>query len=115
MAKKTKEYLLDLHDRLDDPEYAADYLNAVLTDPDQDGVEQRFLVALKDVAKAKGITNVATDADFFHLVAAARPKFAATHLAHFAHESNVLFEAPESQFFQTWGKSDRTVRAKWHY
>lgn len=63
MAKQTKEYLPDLHDRLNDPEYAADYLNAVLTDTDQDGVEQRFLIALKDVAKAKGITNVASEAD----------------------------------------------------
>ena len=63
MVKKAKEYLPDLHDRLNDPEYAADYLNAVLTDPDQDSVEKRFLVALKDIAQARGITQVASDAD----------------------------------------------------
>jgi hypothetical protein len=56
---------------------------------------------------------VTTDADFFHLVPGTSPKFSATHLAHFALENNVLFEAPESQFFQTWGKSDRTGRGKW--
>ena len=56
---------------------------------------------------------VETDADFFHLVVGDRPKFAATHLVHFAYDGNQLFDAPESQFFQIWGKSDLKGRAKW--
>lgn len=57
--------------------------------------------------------QVQTDADFFHLVPGARPRFAATHLVYFGYADEVLFEAPESQFFQTWGRSDRKGRAKW--
>ena len=57
--------------------------------------------------------DIQTDADFFHFVSGPEPKYAATHLAFFANGENVLFEAPESQFFQVWGRSDLKGRAKW--
>ena len=61
--------------------------------------------------------QIRTDADFFHFVPAsdstAESKFAATHLVHFSDGAKVLFDAPQSQFFQVWGKSDVKGRAKW--
>jgi hypothetical protein len=57
--------------------------------------------------------SVATDADFFHFVPGANPRYTATHLAYFAVGDRILFDAPESQFFQTWGRSDRVGSAKW--
>lgn len=58
----TKDYESDLLERLKDPGYAAEYLNAILTDPDRDDVEKRFLIALRHVAQAKGIADVAEQA-----------------------------------------------------
>jgi len=57
MRKLTKDYREELLERLEDQEYAAIYLNEALMDEDP----KVFLVALKDVADArgKGISNLA--------------------------------------------------------
>jgi probable addiction module antidote protein len=47
----------DIADYLDSDEVIAEYLNAVLEDPDPDV----FLAAVADVVKAKGMTQVAAD------------------------------------------------------
>jgi probable addiction module antidote protein len=55
-APLTKSYVESLHRRLaEDPEEAAAYLNAALEDGDQ----QVFLLALRDVAEARGIGKLA--------------------------------------------------------
>jgi len=48
----------DASDYLDDEETIAEYLRAALENPDPNA----FLVAVRDVAKARGITKVAEDA-----------------------------------------------------
>lgn len=48
----------DASDYLDNEETIAEYLAAALDNPDQDA----FLVAVRDVAKARGIANVAAEA-----------------------------------------------------
>lgn len=58
MPKKHRDYEIDLLERLKDPEYAAGYLNAVLEDSDQE-LQERFLLALRDVAKAHGMSQFA--------------------------------------------------------
>jgi probable addiction module antidote protein len=50
--------LFDASDYLDNEETIAEYLAAALEDPDPDA----FLVAVRDVAKARGITSVAAKA-----------------------------------------------------
>ncbi len=50
--------LFDASDYLDNEETIAEYLAAALEDPDPDA----FLVAVRDVAKARGIANVAAKA-----------------------------------------------------
>ena len=50
--------LFDASDYLDNEETIAEYLTAALENPDQDA----FLVAVRDVAKARGIANVAAKA-----------------------------------------------------
>lgn len=62
MPKRVRNYEENLSQRLKDPEYAAGYLNAVLEDKDSDQKE-RFLLALRDVAKAHGMTKLAGDAN----------------------------------------------------
>jgi hypothetical protein len=58
--------------------------------------------------------TIETDADIFFLNAKpGKPLFSATNLVKFVYERQVLFDTPESQFFQVWGKSDRKGRAKW--
>lgn len=47
--------LFDASDYLDNEEIIAEYLTAALEDPDLDA----FLVAIRDVAKARGIANIA--------------------------------------------------------
>ncbi len=47
---RLKDYRADLIERLKDPDYAADYLAQVLAQRDQ----AAFLIALKDVAEARG-------------------------------------------------------------
>lgn len=62
MPKRTRSYEEDLSKRLRDPKYAAGYLDAVLQDSEKDSKE-RFLLALRDVAKAYGMTKLAQDTD----------------------------------------------------
>ena len=58
MPRKAKKYEEGLLERLRDGEYAAEYLNGVLED-EGDDQQERFLLALRDVAKAYGMTNLA--------------------------------------------------------
>lgn len=62
MPRKTRQYEDDLLKRLKDHEYAVDYLNAVLEDEGKDQRE-RFLLALRDVAKAYGMSSLAEDTE----------------------------------------------------
>ncbi len=58
-TKPSTSYVESLHRRLaDDPEEAAAYLDAAL----EDGDRQVFLRALRDVAEARGITELAREA-----------------------------------------------------
>src|ERR1035441_6559352 len=58
MPKRTRSYETGLHERLQDPAYATEYLQAALED-DEEGADAVFLLALRDVARAKHMTNVA--------------------------------------------------------
>ena len=60
MPKRTKEYEESLMESLQNPEEAAAYLNAHL---DEEDSEEMFLLALRDVAKAHGFSEVAEQAD----------------------------------------------------
>ncbi len=62
MPRRAKKYEDDLLERLKDHEYAAEYLNAVLEDEGEDQ-QERFLLALRDVAKAYGMTSLAEDTE----------------------------------------------------
>jgi probable addiction module antidote protein len=62
MPRAAKKYEDDLLERLRDREYAAEYLNGVLEDEGADQ-QERFLLALRDVAKAYGMTNLAEDTE----------------------------------------------------
>ena len=62
MPHRTRKYEEDLLERLKDHEYAAEYLNAVLEDEGEDQ-QERFLLALRDVAKAYGMTSLAEDTE----------------------------------------------------
>lgn len=62
MPRRGRNYEEDLAKRLKDPKYAAGYLNAVL-EASEKGHRERFLLALRDVAKAHGMTKLAEDAD----------------------------------------------------
>lgn len=67
----------DASDYLDNEETIAEYLSAALEDPDQDA----FLTAVRDVAKARGIANVAAKAGlgresmYKTLKSGAKPRF----------------------------------------
>lgn len=54
MDKLTKSYRDDLLKDLQNPSEAAQYLNAAL----EDGSEEMFLMALRDVAEARGKVNL---------------------------------------------------------
>jgi probable addiction module antidote protein len=60
MPKRTKKYEESLMESLLNPEEAAAYLNAHL---DEEDSEEMFLLALRDVAKAHGFSEVAEQAD----------------------------------------------------
>jgi probable addiction module antidote protein len=62
MPKRTKKYEESLIESLKDPAEAAAYLNAHLEDNEKDS-EELFLLALRDVAIAHGVTKVAKKAD----------------------------------------------------
>lgn len=55
MKKATAKYAEGLKEALKSPDEAAAYLNAAL----EDGSQEAFLLALRDVAEARGISNVA--------------------------------------------------------
>lgn len=57
MKKITEKYENNLKADLLDPVEAAEYLNAAL----EDGSHEVFLMALKDVANAKGISEIARE------------------------------------------------------
>jgi len=57
MKKVTEKYENNLKEDLLDPVEAAEYLNAALEDCSQ----EVFLMALKDVANAKGISEIARE------------------------------------------------------
>lgn len=59
MSKPSRDYTLGLLEDLQDPEEAAAYLTAAL----EDGSQDVFLLALRDVAKARGMTQIAAEAD----------------------------------------------------
>lgn len=59
MNMLTKSYRDSLLESLQDPAEAAAYLDAALEDEDS----RVFLLALRDVAEARGISRVATEAD----------------------------------------------------
>lgn len=56
---KVQPYEESLHESLQDAKEAEGYLNAALEDPSP----EVFLLALKDVSNAQGVTNVARKAD----------------------------------------------------
>jgi probable addiction module antidote protein len=58
-----KSYRDDLLTRLANPEYAAQYLKVALDETLEDGNQEAFLLALKNVVEAKGaVQQVANDA-----------------------------------------------------
>ncbi len=59
MKKISVSYDVGLHEDLCDPVEAAAYLNASL----EDGSQEVFLMALRDVAKARGLTRLARETD----------------------------------------------------
>ena len=58
MPKRTRKYEDSLNESLKDPKEAAAYLNTHLDDKEEDS-EGVFLMALRDVAKAYGLTSIA--------------------------------------------------------
>ena len=60
MARRTIPYEEILSRDLQDPEEAAAYLNAALEDASENGADV-FLLALRDVAKARGMRQLALD------------------------------------------------------
>jgi probable addiction module antidote protein len=59
MKRVTEKYEKNLREDLADPVEAAEYLNAAL----EDGSQEIFLMALKDVASVKGISDIAHKAN----------------------------------------------------
>jgi probable addiction module antidote protein len=55
----TVDYEKGLINRLKNPEYASEYLNQAL----KEGSQDLFMLALRDVAKAKGITRTARESN----------------------------------------------------
>lgn len=58
MPGRSRDYEADLIEKLKDAEFATEYLNASLEDSDE-GSDERFLMALRQVAKAHGMSAVA--------------------------------------------------------
>ncbi|MBI3017610.1 MAG: putative addiction module antidote protein [Deltaproteobacteria bacterium] len=58
MPKRTKKYEESLIEALKDPKEAAAYLNAHLEEAEEEDAEELFLIALRDVAKAYGMTEI---------------------------------------------------------
>jgi probable addiction module antidote protein len=60
MPKKQPNFHEDLLEQLKDPEFVAEYLEAALEENDMPEV---LLLALRNVAEAKGMTQLARDTD----------------------------------------------------
>ena len=58
MVRKRPNYHEDLRERLKDPAYAAEYLEAALAERDMPAV---FLLALRNVAEARGMARLARE------------------------------------------------------
>jgi probable addiction module antidote protein len=58
---KLRDYEEGLITKLKKAAFAVEYLNAALED-DEDGTEERFLIALNHVAKAHGMSSIAAKA-----------------------------------------------------
>ncbi|HQB82690.1 MAG TPA: putative addiction module antidote protein [Candidatus Rifleibacterium sp.] len=58
-GKSTKDHQKSLLETLKDPKEAAEYLNAAL----EEGNNELFLLALKNIVKAYGVTNIARKAN----------------------------------------------------
>jgi len=58
MPKRTRDYEQDLLEKLKDAEFAVEYLNASLEDNDE-GSDERFLMALRQVAQVHGMSALA--------------------------------------------------------
>jgi|SRR3989338_4087752 len=65
MTRKTKDYEVDLLERLRDADYAAEYLNAVIEDESDEDFEEHFLMALRDIAKAHGMTHLSKQTELW--------------------------------------------------
>jgi probable addiction module antidote protein len=63
MPKRTKDYKESLIEGLKNPEEAAAYLNSYLDNADGKETEESFLLALRDVATAYGISNLSEETD----------------------------------------------------
>ena len=63
MPKRTRDYKESLIESLKDPKEAAAYLNAHLEDSDDKDAEELFLIALRDVATAYGVGELAEEAN----------------------------------------------------
>lgn len=61
MKPRLRDYEEGLIKKLKKPAFAVEYLNAALED-DEEGTEERFLIALNHVAKAHGMSSVANKA-----------------------------------------------------
>ena len=59
MGKVTENYDKNLKESLTDPAEAAEYINASL----EDGSQEIFMMALKDVADARGISKLARESN----------------------------------------------------
>lgn len=59
MKTKLRDYEEGLVKKLKKPAFAAEYLNAALEDEDE-GADERFLIALSHVAKAHGMSSIAS-------------------------------------------------------
>ena len=62
MNKLTENYEEDLIERLKNSEYAVEYLNVILDSEDDEKKEETFLLALRDIAKANGVSQTAKKA-----------------------------------------------------
>lgn len=62
MPKRTRDYEESLLEDLREPEAAAAYLNAALEDLDEPDGTELFLMALRNIMRAQGVSSVARDA-----------------------------------------------------
>ena len=59
----TRDYDDDLLEELKDPEFAIGYINAILSDDDEEFREERFLLGLRKVSRAYGMSKLSEEAE----------------------------------------------------